>query len=99
MWAENIQINNGLNAMLTGNIHPVVNCCDKPEVHTFIHDFEGQGSAWIWCSACKSYAHAGRIDLPNKWVNCAALDDDEICVEPDYLEDNKTAIDKHMSKW
>ena len=48
---------------------------------------DNHGSGWGWCSGCKNYSHYQYL-IPDDYKNCPTIDEEELCPEPDYLEEN-----------
>ena len=87
----------------------VVNCrgafpatcphCGRNAAHVLLHRFTDggdRGSAWIWCSECKSYEHFS-YRIPEWWRNPVFIDESLLDSLVDYPESMKSEIDMWVS--
>ncbi|MDE5983734.1 MAG: ribosomal protein S18-alanine N-acetyltransferase [Eubacterium sp.] len=74
--------------------------CNRESVHFYFHRFkniDNKSGLWIWCSECKSYIHSfGQV--PDWWNNCNEIEFSSLTSEPNYLEINKSVVDKWIEK-
>ena len=76
----------------------VPTCCVNPDVHTYFHKFNPsstRGSAWSWCSNCKSFVHLDGFQANKNIPNCSTVDTSKLCAVPEYLDSIKSIIDTH----
>lgn len=74
--------------------------CEAQDAHLFMYKPSTDakvGSSWVWCSACKQYAHM-TYRIPQWWENYSRIDPDELCASPEQsLDDNKMHIDEWIN--
>lgn len=101
MWKDgNNDFDKYLNSILSGNSPTEIKCCDKPEIHFFFYKHKkSRGSAWVWCSKCKSFAHYDGVLLPNDYKNCNDISLSELSAVPIKLEEKKEQIDIFNQSW
>lgn len=74
--------------------------CKGESAHLYMHVHNvktRRGGLWIWCSECHAFAH-GSVYVPNDWGNCPEVEADKLCAIPEYLEEIKEVIDKHVNE-
>lgn len=74
--------------------------CKRISAHLYmdLHDFKTRrGGLWVWCSECYTFSHSS-IRVPNYWRNCPEVEVDKLCAIPEYLEEIKESIDKHINE-
>ena len=75
-------------------------CCDNPQAHIYLHKYEdGDCAAWVWCSACGSFAHYDGVIGDIVWENCDGVDYEQLAAIPDYLESVKEMVDAHTNRY
>ena len=73
--------------------------CGRSDAHILFHRFadgDDRGSAWVWCSACKSYEHFS-YRIPEWWCNPPFIDENSLDSVVDYPESMKCEIDEWVS--
>ena len=71
--------------------------CGEQAGHLYIHRFdERHGGIWIWCSNCHAYSHMSGI-IPDWWQNMSGIEEDKLEAEPQYLDENNSAIDEWVN--
>ncbi len=77
---------------------PKVQCCTNPDPHFFFYRYrENRGSAWAWCSNCRSYVHFDGCEIPNNWNNPEELPLSVLSAVPIVLEEKKDIADKAIA--
>lgn len=95
MWKDaNDEYNDYLKCILEKKTVIIPHCCSSPEMHYFLYHHKKQrGSAWVWCSSCKSYCHYDGIIIPEEYKNNPKISLSELHAEPDMLDKMKECID------
>ena len=73
--------------------------CGDKEAHVHLQLMNSQkhkGTVWAWCSSCGSCSH-GTVQIPEWWVNNPGIEVSKLNAHPDYLENNKSLVDEHMT--
>lgn len=100
MWKDdNDKIMELYDGLLSRNMEfpSVCPVCGEKEGHVHVHAYdELHGGIWMWCSACRSYAHMSGI-IPTWWKNSVITTEDDLISEPTYLEEKKEDIDRWVN--
>lgn len=72
--------------------------CKKYSVHIYIHvhDKAKNAGLWVWCSNCHIFTH-GSMRLKHEWENIPIVEPEKLCATPDYLDNIRDEIDKHVN--
>ena len=74
-------------------------CCEKPEPHyCFYHHKDKKGSAWAWCSYCKSFVHLDFVPIPENWVGAEEIQLSDLSAVPIVLEEKRSLVDKQFQQ-
>ena len=73
--------------------------CKNQSVHIYVHSHENNHcGVWVWCSKCCAFSHMS-AQTPSWWKNPVFIDENELCSEPDYLEENSDEIDEWVNSF
>lgn len=100
MWKDaGNKYNNFLECVLNKRPVTLPHCCSSPKIHHFIYEHQKKrGSAWVWCSTCKSYAHYDGVIIPAWHKNNPAISISDLSSEPISLEAKKDVIDSYNKR-
>lgn len=96
MWKDgNTDFDNYLNSILSGDTPSKMECCATPEIHYFFYKHKkNRGSAWVWCSKCRSFAHYDGVLLSPDYENCNEISLSDLSAIPEKLERKKEMVDR-----
>ena len=95
MWKDgNNEYDDYLKRVLDKQPVIVPHCCSSPEMHYFLYEHaKKRGSAWVWCSSCRSFSHYDGVMIPEGHQNNPEISLSELRAEPVILDAKKELVD------
>ena len=100
MWIDNdkiLAVFDGATNKQEGQFPHLCPICNNRSAHIYVHQHGGEHCGiWVWCNSCNSFSHMSGV-TPDWWENPEFVDENQLCTEPEYLNEISDKIDKWVN--